>query len=469
MKTKLNNLTFFILLVLMPIQLMSSNMSPIITYLLSDSEIDNSSILHEDISVTVFWIGEAAGEENGNIANIASAWDDMWMLNYGGVDTPNERNGYYPGSFIPNENPFYFALPYNDYDDNGIKKTDGHCAETNCKNRWIKIIKGENIAYAQWEDVGPSGEDDTAYVFATARPQNDINNNAGLDVSPAVRDYLNLSDIDVVSWQFIDEEDVPDGPWKAIVTTSGINWVDWYKPDVNTSWQWQLQPKVEGGTINTSYDVDMYDIDLFDSSKALIQSLHDDGRKVICYFSAGSSEEWRDDFKDFNKSVLGNDLDPKWEGEKWLDIRSQSIRPIMIARLDLAKDKGCDGVEPDNVDGYTNDTGFSLTFDEQLLYNKFIAVEARKRALSVGLKNDLNQIVELEVFFDFALNEECHEYNECHLMQPFIDVNKPVFNAEYEVSEENREVLCQDSIQRQFKTLILPWNLDDEFRYSCGD
>jgi len=226
MKTKLNNLTFFILLVLMPIQLMSSNMSPIITYLLSDSEINNSSILHEDISVTVFWIGEEAGEENGNIANTASAWDDMWMSNYGGVDTPNERDGYYPGSFIPNENPFYFALPYNDYDGNGIKKTDGHCAEINCKNRWIKIIKGENIAYAQWEDVGPSGEDDTAYVFATARPQNAINNNAGLDVSPAVRDYLNLSDIDVVSWQFIDEEDVPDGPWKAIVTTSGINWGD---------------------------------------------------------------------------------------------------------------------------------------------------------------------------------------------------------------------------------------------------
>lgn len=238
----------------------------------------------------------------------------------------------------------------------------------------------------------------------------------------------------------------------------------WYKPVVDTSWQWQLT-----GDINTSYDVDMYDIDLFDSSEVLIQSLHNDGRKVICYFSGGSYEEWRPDENNFSVDVKGNDLDPQWEGEQWLDIRDESLKPIMIARLNLARDKGCDGVEPDNMDGYTNDTGFGLTFNDQLAYNKFIAIEARKRGLSVGLKNDVDQIIELEPFFDFAVNEECHEYNECGEMQPFIDAGKPVFNAEYEVNEEDREALCQDPVSLQFKILVLPWDLNDDFRYSCGD
>lgn len=243
----------------------------------------------------------------------------------------------------------------------------------------------------------------------------------------------------------------------------------WYKPDINTSWQWQLQPSVGKDTINTSYDVDVYDIDLFDSSETLIQSLHNDGRKVICYFSGGSWEDWRDDANNFPTEILGNALDPQWEGEQWLDIRSESLKPIMKARLDLAKQKGCDGVEPDNMDAYTNDSGFSLTPGDQLAYNKFIAIEARKRGLSVGLKNDVDQIIELEPFFDFCVNEECHKYNECELMQAFIDAGKPVFNAEYEVEESEREALCQDSINRQFKTLVLPWDLNDDFRFSCGD
>jgi len=433
--------------------------------------------VHENISVTIFWTGEESSSANGNIPNLASAWDDMWMLNYGGVDDPDNRIGYYPSGFIPDENPFYFALPFNDFDENGNKKTDLSSyipwATSNddntlsiCKNRWIKITKGDKVAYAQWEDVGPFGEDDKAYVFGNSAPQNQINNNAGLDVSPAVRDYLGLNDIDTVDWEFVDDGDVPDGPWKDRVTISNINWVDWYKPDINTSWQWQLQ-----GTVNTAYDVEIYDIDLFDSNTTLIETLHNDERKVICYFSAGSYEEWREDASDFPSAVLGNDMDG-WAGEKWLDISNEALKPIMKARLDLAQQKGCDGVEPDNMDGYTNDTGFSLNADEQLAYNKFIANEARKRGLSVGLKNDLDQITELEPFYDFSVNEQCHQYNECDRMQPFIDANKPVLTAEYaqEYIDNNngeRDDMCADSIALQFKTLVLPLDLDDSFRYSC--
>ncbi len=209
---------------------------------------------------------------------------------------------------------------------------------------------------------------------------------------------------------------------------------------------------------------------MFDSSLDLIQSLKDDGKKVICYFSAGSYEDWRSDKGDFPISALGDNMDG-WEGEQWLDISNEELASVMKARLDLAKEKGCDGVEPDNMDGYTNNTGFDLTADDQLAYNKFIANEAKKRGLSIGLKNDLNQIVELEPYYDFAINEQCHQYNECNLLVPFINANKPVLNVEYNQDYiddlTERENMCNSSISFGFKTLILPLYLDDSFRYSC--
>ncbi len=438
----------------------------------------DSYILHKEIRITTFWTGEEASSENANIPNLASAWDDMWMLNYGGEDTPKERNGYYPAGFKPTENPFYFALPYNDFDENGQKKADiesyipwatseDKTDISICKNRWIKIVKDNRTAYAQWEDVGPFGETDSAYVFGDALPKNKLNNDAGLDVSPAIRDYLGLNGMDIVDWQFVDEKDVPQGPWSKIITTSNTNWVNWYKPDINASWQIQLN-----GNINTSYDVDIYDMDLFDSNYSMIQSLKERGKKLICHFSAGSYEEWREDKEAFPATLLGKDL-YSLEGERWLDISQiELLRPIMTARLDMAKDKGCDGVDPDNVNGYVNDTGFNLTADMQLAYNKMISNEARKRGLSVGLKNDLEQIDVLELFFDFAVNEECHFYEECDLEKPFIEVNKPVFNIEYsqkyiDNNNSERDKICKKATSLKIKTLILPLDLDDSFRYSC--
>jgi hypothetical protein len=148
--------------------------------------------LHKDITVTIFWIGEEGTDENSYIPNSQSAWDSNWKDHYGGIDDPYKRNGFFPKDFTPQENPFYFALPYNDFD-------------------------------AQWEDVGPFEEDDVDYVFGESKPKNTINN-AGLDVSPAVRDYLGLEDIDIIDWQFVDFKDVPDGPWTEIITRSQISW-----------------------------------------------------------------------------------------------------------------------------------------------------------------------------------------------------------------------------------------------------
>jgi hypothetical protein len=181
----------------------------------------------------------------------------------------------------------------------------------------------------------------------------------------------------------------------------------------------------------------MYDIDLFDAPDGVIEGLHEDGRQVVCYFSAGSWEEWRPDGGDFPDAVKGNNL-AGWPGEKWLNVRRLDLLgPIMEARLDLAVTRGCDGVEPDNVDGYANLTGFGLTGTDQRRYNTWLAERAHERGLSVGLKNDLGQIPGLVGIFDWALNEQCFEFDECEALLPFVAAGKAVFGVEYQGTPES--------------------------------
>jgi hypothetical protein len=238
-----------------------------------------------------------------------------------------------------------------------------------------------------------------------------------------------------------------------------------WTPVASDTWQWQLQ-----GKLNTSYDVKIYDIDLFNTDTATIQSLHNAGRKVVCYFSAGSSENWRPDFGQFKSTDMGNPLDPEWVGENWLDVRSDNVRSIMKQRLDLAVSKGCDGVEPDNVDGYINNSGFPLTAQDQIDYNTFLANEAHARNLAVALKNDLDQIAQLEPLFDLAVNEECNERTECDNYGAFTGDNKPVLNAEYADkyhTASEQATLCAAAHAANLRTLVLPKKLDDTYRFSC--
>jgi hypothetical protein len=199
-----------------------------------------------------------------------------------------------------------------------------------------------------------------------------------------------------------------------------------WRPTPGTTWQWQLS-----GSVDTSRDVAMYDVDLFDTPDAVMDRLHREGRAVVCYFSAGSWEDWRPDRGAFPAVVKGRALDG-WPGERWLDVRRLDLLgPIMEARLDLAVARGCDGVEPDNVDGFENATGFPLTAADQRRYNTWLAERAHERGLSVGLKNDLNQVPALVDLFDWALNEQCFEYGECRALLPFVAVGKAVFGVEY--------------------------------------
>jgi hypothetical protein len=228
-----------------------------------------------------------------------------------------------------------------------------------------------------------------------------------------------------------------------------------WQPPPGTTWQWQLT-----GTVDTSIDVSMYDVDLVGVSQSVIDTLHQDGRIVICYFSAGSYENRRPDADKFPESVLGKSI-AGWPGERWLDIRQIDVlSPIMTARLDFAVQKKCDGVEADNVDGYINNTGFPLTAAHQLTYNRWLANEAHARGLSIGLKNDLEQIPELLPYFDWAINEQCFEYNECHRLKPFVDAGKAVFGVEYEGDLDD---FCPQANAAQYSWLLKNWNLGPEF------
>ncbi|MGH1450146.1 MAG: endo alpha-1,4 polygalactosaminidase [Pseudomonadaceae bacterium] len=247
----------------------------------------------------------------------------------------------------------------------------------------------------------------------------------------------------------------------------------WYQPPVGASWQWQLYVDEEH-PLNTSYDVAIYNIDLFNTSEATISALQDAGHRVVCYFSAGSWENYRRDRDQFDRQDLGKILDG-WPAERWLDIRSPNVHRLMTERLDLAAAKGCDAVEPDNVQGYLEDTGFDLDAEDQLAYNRFIANQARSRGLAVALKNSLEQVEELVDYFDFSINEQCFQYNECDYLMPFIEAGKPVLHAEYpahndELSLDDPSVarFCEGAQQRRFSTLILPVNLDDSFRVACS-
>ena len=180
-----------------------------------------------DIVATIFWVGEKPTARNPT-PNHMSAWDMEWEKNFGGYDNPDaeKRDGYLPENFVPGLNPFYIALPYNDLQRGGGTKASARSVipwydreferpgKTIIHGRWVAIRSGRTVCYAQWEDVGPFETDDWPYVFGDERPKTKGNGGAGIDLSPAVRDYLGMGSRGVCDWRFVDENEVPDGPWK---------------------------------------------------------------------------------------------------------------------------------------------------------------------------------------------------------------------------------------------------------------
>jgi len=233
----------------------------------------------------------------------------------------------------------------------------------------------------------------------------------------------------------------------------------------DSDWNWQLT-----GDLDRSVVAEVWDVDLFDTEVEEIASLQSDGLYVICYFSAGSIEDWRPDVGGIEDAAIGLPLDD-WPGEKWLDVRADSVLALVESRMALAERAGCDAVEPDNVDGFSNETGFALSESEQIFFNSSVAGMAHDRGLAVGLKNSFDIAESLVQHFDFAVIEQCHEYEECEPLGLFVTAGKPVFNAEYPGDEDTAgelaEEQCAESNELGIHTLFLPIDLDGSWRVSC--
>ena len=230
----------------------------------------------------------------------------------------------------------------------------------------------------------------------------------------------------------------------------------WKPKPTTAAWQFQLQ-----GKIDQSIKASVYEVDGFDVSKKTVAQLHSKGRKVICYIDVGSWENYRADKDQFPKSVIGRKYDG-YPNERWLDIRKYKLfaKPL-VNRVKMCARKGFDGLEPDNINGFENPTGFPLTGADQIRFNRWIAGVAHNNGLSVALKNDGPQVKKLVGNFDYAVVEQCFQYDECGQYTPFIRAGKPVFSVEYELAPSkfcNRaQNLGFASIRKSYDLFAKPW------------
>lgn len=239
--------------------------------------------------------------------------------------------------------------------------------------------------------------------------------------------------------------------WSTTAATAASPWV----PAQGLRWQYQLQNKVKttlcvvpvirgnGSCVRPDvYDVDLYAVDGVTPNTVSVAQIHAVGAHAVCYVDAGSWENFRPDSAAFPESVRG--LSNGWPGERWLDIRATGVLlPIMDARVAKCVTAGFDAVEFDNVDGYTNNTGFPLTAADQLTFDTALAAIAHTHGLSVGLKNDLDQLTALQDTFDFAINEQCAQYKECAAYDGWTAAGKAVVEVEY---RGRAPIYCADAV-----------------------
>ncbi|KAI0401880.1 glycoside hydrolase superfamily [Xylaria palmicola] len=237
------------------------------------------------------------------------------------------------------------------------------------------------------------------------------------------------------------------------------------QPAVGTTWDYPLGFSLT--TSNANKTTVFYPVDLENTESDTIAALKAAGHTIVCYFSAGSVESYREDAGDFPASAVGNVLDG-WPDERWVDHRDAAVRAVMAARIESAAAKGCAGVDPDNIDGYDNDSGFDLTEDDTVDYVRYLADAAHAAGLAYGLKN-AGAIVDAVVdVAQWAINEECAAYSECADWAPFVAAGKPVFHVEYteddgatSVSPAKRAEACAAAGQAGFSTIIKHYQLDD--------
>ena len=206
--------------------------------------------------------------------------------------------------------------------------------------------------------------------------------------------------------------------------------------------------------------IGVYELDLFDAEPSTIDALHAASGYVICYFSAGSFEDWRPDVARIPQSIIGKDYQG-WPGERWLNIRDRdALAPILEARLDLAVSKGCDAVDPDNVDGFTNQTGFDVSAEDQRGFNRWLAEAAHGRGLAISLKNAAELVGDLVERFDFAVIESCAAQQACLAFAPFAERKKAVFQIEYRNETKDWAAVCREAAAQGFTAILAELTLD---------
>jgi endo-alpha-1,4-polygalactosaminidase (GH114 family) len=237
-----------------------------------------------------------------------------------------------------------------------------------------------------------------------------------------------------------------------------------YVPTPGTSFEWRLDELPNDFTIS----VDVIDIDAFDAAPELVASLQAQGVKVFAYLSVGSVEDFRPDAADFPSEVIGN-IYEGFPDERWLDIsKFEQFADIMEARLDMIEAKGFDGIEPDNINGYQNNTGFNISQGDAIGYCRWLIARAHERNLSIGQKNAEDLIDEMVDEFDWFLAEDAYVEDFYEQLTPYIDEDKAVFMVEYtdRISEDDFQTLvCPEASTLDYFAVLKNRDLTDTTFY----
>ncbi|MCB9676097.1 MAG: endo alpha-1,4 polygalactosaminidase [Alphaproteobacteria bacterium] len=235
------------------------------------------------------------------------------------------------------------------------------------------------------------------------------------------------------------------GPYTLTV---GFEPDPFWRPSQQASWHWQL-----AGAVAADLPVDVAVLDLYAAEGAIEAQ----GAKVVCSFSAGTAEDWRDDTGAFPFDGVGLAAG-SWLGVYWLDVRHPGVRSVIAARLDEAAARGCAAVEPRDLDGYAYDSGFALTADDARDYAWWLSVEAHARGLSIGLRDLTGLAPSLEPGFEFAVSQGCLASGTCGAYDGFTAVGKAVLHAEIRATpadaEASLDAICGDPARERFSTIV---------------
>lgn len=251
----------------------------------------------------------------------------------------------------------------------------------------------------------------------------------------------------------------------SILSTSVIA-SDW-RPSLQDNWDIQLSTTPTSLFDSKGKKLSWIELDMATDPNT-IHYYESNAVRTVCYFSAGSAEKWRPDFKAYPKKILGN-VYAGFADERWVDIRSELLKPIIVNRIKQCKNNGFSAIDPDNLNAYQNKTGFALRKTNQVIFNKWIASEIHKQGLKAILKNGSELLPNLKYDFDVHLTESCLKDNFCDMTQSFSALGKPVYNIEYLDSNQSKSTICTHFKTKPINTILKSSTFNiDGYRDTCN-